>query len=300
MYGGRKRNLCACAYFSSVGVGETSGPGEYGDTKRSGRMIPAAFVSELMTAYQVETRTITAEDRERLILEHVPQVHLIARRIFENLPGNVALDDLISSGMIGLITAIDDYDPLQPVKLKTYAEYKIRGAILDSLRSMDWASRHRRKKHKEIEAAISSAERKLRRPPTEEEIAAELAVPVEEYRARLVEVQGLTLGSLEVTVGQDSGQSLLSIIPDTGELPSVKLERSELQKLILNAFKKLPEQEKTILALYYNEGMNLRQIGDVVKLGVSRVSELKTTSILRLRAHVADQWPTPRGRGSCR
>ncbi len=254
-----------------------------------------------MTAYQVEKRAITPEDREKLILEHAPQVQLIARRIYENLPGSVSLDDLVSSGMIGLINAIDDYDPSQPVKLKTYAEYKIRGAILDSLRSMDWASRHRRRKHKEIEAAISSAEKKLKRPPSEEEIAVELDLSVEEYRARLVEVQGLTLGSLEMTVGQDSGgQSLLSIIPDTGELPSVKLERRELQKLIVNAFKKLPEQEKTILALYYNEGLNLRQIGDVVKLGVSRVSELKTTSILRLRAHVADQWPTPRGRVSGR
>lgn len=253
-----------------------------------------------MTAYQVEKRAISPEDREKLILEHAPQVQLIARRIYENLPGSVLLDDLISSGMIGLITAIDDYDALQPVKLKTYAEYKIRGAILDSLRSMDWASRHRRRKHKEIEAAISSAERKLKRPPTEDEIAAELALSVEEYRARLVEVQGLTLGSLEMTVGQDSGQSLLSIIPDTGELPSVKLERRELQKLIVNAFKKLPEQEQTILALYYNEGLSLRQIGEVVKLGVSRVSELKTTSILRLRAHVSDQWPTPRGRASGR
>jgi RNA polymerase sigma factor for flagellar operon FliA len=253
-----------------------------------------------MTAYQLEKVAITPEEREKLILEHAPQVQLIARRIYENLPGSVSLDDLVSSGMIGLITAIDDYDPSQPVKLKTYAEYKIRGAILDSLRSMDWASRHRRRKHKEIESAISSAEKKLKRPPSEEEIAAELDMSVEDYRARLVDVQGLTLGSLEVTVGQDSGQSLLSIIPDTGELQSVKLERRELQKLIVNAFKKLPDQEKTILALYYNEGMNLRQIGEVVKLGVSRVSELKTTSILRLRAHVADQWPTPRGRASGR
>ncbi len=249
-----------------------------------------------MTAYQAETRAFTAEEREKLILQHVPQVHLIARRIFETLPGSITLDDLVSSGMVGLITAIDDFDPAQPVKLKTYAEYKIRGAILDSLRNMDWASRQRRKKYKEIEAAISAAERRLGRPPLEEDIAAELGVTVEEYRERIVEVQGLTLGSLEMTVNQDGNQSLLSIIPDTGELPSAKLERSELQKLVLNAFKKLPEQEKTILGLYYNEGMNLREIGAVVKLGVSRVSELKTTSILRLRAHVADQWPVPRGR----
>jgi RNA polymerase sigma factor FliA len=256
----------------------------------------AAPVSELMSADQVEARVITPEERERLILEHVPQVHLIARRIYDTLPGNVSLDDLISSGMVGLITAIDDFDASQPVKLRTYAEYKIRGAILDSLRSLDWASRQRRKKYKQIEAAITSAEKRLNRPPLEEEIAEELNISIDEYRARIVDVQGLTLGSLEVAVGPDGNQSLLSVIPDTGELPSAKLERRELQKLVTDAFQKLPEQERTILALYYNEGMNLREIGGVVKLGVSRVSELKTTSILRLRAHIADQWPTPRGR----
>src|ERR1700735_3616383 len=98
-----------------------------------------------MRAYQVETCEFSAENREQLILDHMPQVRFIARRIHETLPGNVCLDDLISSGVIGLITAVDNFDPSQPVKLKTYAEYKIRGAILDSLRSMDWASRHRRK-----------------------------------------------------------------------------------------------------------------------------------------------------------
>jgi RNA polymerase sigma factor for flagellar operon FliA len=250
-----------------------------------------------MIAYQrAEEQHLSAEERERLILEHMPQVNLIARRIHETLPGSVCLDDLISSGVVGLIMAIDNYDPSQSVKLKTYAEYKIRGAILDSLRGMDWASRHRRKKYKEIEAAISSAEQKLHRPPTEEEIAAELGLTVAEYRARLVEVQGLTLGSLEMTVGSENGQDLLSIIPSPDELPSATVERAELERLIARAVDQLPESEKLILALYYQEELTLREIGDIVNLRVSRVSELKTTSILRLRAYVAQQWPTPRGR----
>jgi RNA polymerase sigma factor FliA len=250
-----------------------------------------------MIAYQAaEKQHVSAEERERLILEHMPQVNLIARRIHETLPGSVCLDDLISSGVVGLIMAIDNYDPSQSVKLKTYAEYKIRGAILDSLRGMDWASRHRRKKYKQIEAAITSAEQKLHRPPTEEEIAAELSLTVKEYRARLVEVQGLTLGSLEMTVGPENGQDLLSIIPSPDELPSATVERAELERLIARAVDQLPESEKLILALYYQEELTLREIGDIVNLRVSRVSELKTTSILRLRAYVAQQWPTPRGR----
>ncbi len=250
-----------------------------------------------MMAYRQQVENgIDPEMRERLILEHMAQVKLIARRIHETLPGNVCLDDLISSGVVGLIMAIDNYDPSQAVKLKTYAEYKIRGAILDSLRGMDWASRHRRKKYKEIEAAISSAEKKLSRAPSEEEIATELKMTVIEYRARLVEVQGLTLGSLEVTVGNENGQELLSMIPSPDELPSAALERSELERLIASAVEQLPDPEKLILALYYQEELTLREIGDIVNLRVSRVSELKTTSILRLRAYVASQWPTPRGR----
>ncbi len=251
-----------------------------------------------MLAYrqQAENYGFTAEEREQLILEHMSQVKLIARRIHETLPGNVCLDDLISSGVVGLIMAIDNYDPRQAVKLKTYAEYKIRGAILDSLRGMDWASRHRRKKYKEIEAAITSAEKKLYRPPTEEEIAKELNLTVDEYRARLVEVQGLTLGSLEMTVGNENGQELLQLIPSGDESPSSTVERLELERLIARAVDQLPESEKLILALYYQEELTLREIGEIVNLRVSRVSELKTTSILRLRAFVAEQWPTTRGR----
>lgn len=251
-----------------------------------------------MIAYlqQAEIHQISASEREALILEHLPQVKLIARRIHETLPASVALDDLISSGVVGLIMAIDNYDPSQAVKLKTYAEYKIRGAILDSLRGMDWASRHRRKKYKEIELAIAAAEKRLQRQPTEEEIAQEMKLTLEEYRARLVEVQGLTLGSLEVAVGTENGQELLSIIPSPEELPSATVERAQLERLIADALEQLPEPEKLILALYYQEELTLREIGDIVKLRVSRVSELKTTSILRLRAHIAQQWPTSRGR----
>src|SRR5690348_3886060 len=120
-------------------------------------------------------------ERERLILEHMPQVRLIARRIQERLPESIALDDLVSTGVIGLIAAIDNYDPSQNVKLKTYAEYKIRGAILDSLRGLDWAPRQKRKRSKQIEAAIALAEQRLHRAPSEDEIAKELGLNLAEY-----------------------------------------------------------------------------------------------------------------------
>src|ERR1044071_2469993 len=121
---------------------------------------------------------LTDTERERLILEHLPQVRLIARRIQERLPENISLEDLVSTGVIGLISAIDNFDPAHNVKLKTYAEYKIRGYILDSLRGLDWAPRQKRRQAKQIEKAIASAEQKLHRAPSEDEVAAELGVSI--------------------------------------------------------------------------------------------------------------------------
>src|ERR1700730_16985655 len=162
-----------------------------------------------------QTRDQAAEERERLILEHLPQVRLIARRIHERLPESVNLDDLISTGTLGLIAAIDRFDPRHNVKLKTYAEYKIRGAILDSLRGLDWAPRQQRKRSKIIESAISVVEQRLYRTPAEDEIAAELNLTLEAYHDWLVDIRGVNLGSLGHASSEDSGGDLLKFIPDT-------------------------------------------------------------------------------------
>src|SRR6266849_6334587 len=134
---------------------------------------------------------LSAGEREQLILDHLPQVRLIARRIHDRLPESVSLDDLVSTGIVGLISAIDHFDSSHNVKLKTYAEYKIRGAILDNLRGLDWAPRQQRRRSKQIEAAISAAEQRLKRSPSEEEIARELGLSLEDYHEWLVEIRGL-------------------------------------------------------------------------------------------------------------
>ena len=248
-----------------------------------------------MHPYATEIDETADSRRERLILEHLPQVHLIARRFHEKLPGSVCLDDLVSTGVIGLIGAIDNFDSRQNTKLKTYAEYKIRGAILDSLRSMDWASRHRRKKAKDIEAAIQTAQQKLQGAPTEEQIAAEMGMSLEDYRARLVEIQGLNLESLEVTTSPSSSQTLMSLLPDPEEnLPSNLLERAELERLLAKCIEEMPVKEKTVLSLYYREELTLREIAEVMDLHISRVVELKSNAILRLRSQMKAQWPNPR------
>ena len=172
-----------------------------------------------------------SDERERLILEHLPQVRLIARRIHERLPESVSLDDLISTGIVGLIGAIDNFDASHKVKLKTYAEYKIRGAILDSLRGLDWAPRQQRKKAKQIEAAITQVEKRIHRTPSEEEISEELRISLDEYHDWLVDVRAVNLGSLESAAPEDDGRDLLQYISDTDEKwPSTLLERSELEK----------------------------------------------------------------------
>jgi RNA polymerase sigma factor for flagellar operon FliA len=238
---------------------------------------------------------ISDDERERLILEHLPQVRLIARRIQQRLPESIVLDDLISTGVIGLISAIDNFDPGENVKLKTYAEYKIRGAILDSLRGLDWAPRQKRKKAKQIEAAVAEAEQRLQRAPTEAEIAAELGIQLDEYHQWLVEIRGLNIASLEYVSG-DQGTDLLNYIPDdSNDLPSAILERSELERLLAKSIDGIPEMERTVLSLYYHEELTLREIAQVVNLHESRISQLKSQAILRLRSHMAEQWPAARG-----
>ena len=240
---------------------------------------------------------LSADERERLILEHLPQVRLIARRIHERLPESVCLDDLVSAGTLGLISAIDRFDPGLNVKLKTYAEYKIRGAVLDSLRGLDWAPRQQRKRSKQIESAISSLEQRLHRVPTEDEIAEELHLSLDEYHEWLIETRGLNLGTLEAaSPDEEHGRDLLQFISDDeSEWPSRLLERSELHKLLADAITKMPEIEKTVLSLYYKEELTLREIAQVINLHESRVSQLKSQAILRLRTHMAERWPAGRG-----
>ncbi|MGH9662507.1 MAG: sigma-70 family RNA polymerase sigma factor [Bryobacteraceae bacterium] len=249
------------------------------------------------TAYAAAGGT-SAEERDRLILEHLPQVRLIARRIHDKLPESVSLEDLISTGILGLIAAVDHFDPQQNVKLKTYAEYKIRGAILDSLRELDWAPRQKRKKAKQIEAAISTAEQRLHHAPSEQDVAEELGIPLDEYHQWLVEVRGVNIGSLEYASGEDDSRDLLQFVADRPEdWPSHLLERSELEKLLASAIEKMPQVERTVLGLYYTEELTLREIASVMNLHESRVSQLKSQAILRLRTYLEHRWPAKRGGG---
>src|SRR5579862_1428285 len=236
------------------------------------------------------------EERERLILEHLPNVRWIAIRIHEKLSGSVSLDDLISAGVIGLINAVDSFDPSCNVKLKTYAEHRIRGAILDSIRGLDGIPAHKRKRLKEIEAAILIVEQRVQRAPTEEEVAAELKIALAEYQESLSELRAVSLGSLdEVGDGFSESKLLRFVAQDPESQPSRILERSELKSLLADGISKMPKQEKIILSLYYQEQQNLQEIAEILGLHTTRVCQLKSQAVLRLRAYMLKKWPAGRG-----
>ena len=246
-------------------------------------------------AYCLSVETVSAEERERLIVEHLPQVRLIARRIHERLPASISLDDLLSAGVVGLISAVDNFDSRQNVKLKTYAEFRIRGAILDSLREGDWAPRLKRRSARELEDAVARAERRVGRVPEESEIAAELGITVEAYRQRLNEVAALDIGELEYSQdGQERSSLVRYVACRDEESPAVQLEKAELERLVAKALDGIPKVERTILSLYFYEEMTLKEIGEIMNLHFTRVSQLKSQAILRLRNAIATRWPAAR------
>lgn len=234
------------------------------------------------------------EERDALILEQLPQVNWIAARIHERLPPSVELEDLISAGVVGLLAAVDNFDPTRNTTLRTYAEYKIRGAILDSIRGMDGIPTHKRKRLKQVQRAVAAAEKRLQASPPEEEIAAELGIPLTEYQQWMLELRGVSLGSLQVIDGEEV--DILQFISDDDEAtPARILERAELERVVANGMKKMPENERTVLSLYYREELNLREIASVMNLHTTRISQLRAQGIIRLRALMEHKWPTERG-----
>jgi RNA polymerase sigma factor FliA len=237
--------------------------------------------------------------REALVLEHLGQVRLIARRIHVRVPSYISLDDLISAGVVGLLKAIDNFDPDLNIQLNTYAEHRIRGAIMDGLREMDWASRETRTRSKLIEKAIHSGEQRLGRAPTEEEISDDLGIPLSKYQNWLTEVQSIDLLRLEYPQGDGVNGNLLQLISDDEEsCPSQVVERSELERTLALAIDRMPKAERTVLSLYYYEELSLREIAEVMGLHLSRIGQLRAHAILRLRSHLQRVWFSPPRRKS--
>ena len=250
-----------------------------------------ATTEDTSALWQEYVRTRDRAIRDRLILTYAPLVKFVAGRLGSGLPAHVDEGDLVSYGLLGLIGAIERYDPAREIKFETYAIARIKGAIIDELRALDWVPRSVRARARDIERAIAELERKLRRAPTDEEIAAKLGVTEEELGDSLTEISRSSIAALdELWTVSDGGDSvaLIDTIEDTsGPDPEFSLEQTELNEALAEAIARLPEREKLVVTLYYYEELTLREIGEVLGVTESRVSQLHTKAVLRLKARLS-------------
>jgi RNA polymerase sigma factor for flagellar operon FliA len=229
--------------------------------------------------------------RDRLIVTYAPLVKYVAGRLGSGLPAHVDDEDLVSYGLLGLIGAIERYDPERDVKFETYAIARIRGAIIDELRALDWVPRSVRSRARDIERAIAELEAKFARVPTDEEIAGKLGLTTEELDESLSEIGRSSIAALDElwTISGSSGDqvALIDTIedPDAPD-PQGSLSQTELREAIADSIARLPEREKLVVTLYYYEELTLREIGEVLGVTESRVSQLHTKAILRLKARL--------------
>jgi RNA polymerase sigma factor FliA len=249
-------------------------------------------LDETQTLWNNYKRTGDKALRDRLILTYAPLVKYVAGRLGSGLPAHVEDDDLVSYGLLGLIGAIERFDPDRDIKFETYAIARIKGAIIDELRSMDWVPRSVRARARDIERAIADLERKLMRAPNDDEIASKLGVSEEEFQDSLLEISRSSIAALdELWVGPSGTGDAVSLI-DTIEdaqapQPQQAMAQTELREALSESIARLPEREKLVVTLYYYEELTLREIGEVLGVTESRVSQLHTKAILRLKARLS-------------
>lgn len=225
------------------------------------------------------------DGRDDLITSHLPKVKYIADRIAAKLPPSVEREDLYGAGVVGLIDAVERYDPTLGVAFTTFAELRVRGAILDNLRSLDWASRSTRRRSREVQAAYAHVEQEKGRAADEEEVAARMNIPLSELYAILQDMHGLTITNLDEP-DETTGLTAADMVRDTAASPSQQFEETERRRTLTEAIGKLPERERQVVALYYLEELTMKEIGEVLSVTESRVSQLHTQAVVRLRANL--------------
>ncbi len=227
--------------------------------------------------------------KEHIVLEHTPLIRYIVNRIAVRLPSHIDLDDLHNTGVIGLMDAIEKYDPDKNCKFKTYAEFRIKGAILDQLRSLDWVPRSVRQKSRRLERAYGEVEQRLGRSASEEEVADSLGLQLDKFHELLNQVRGISLVNLEELRGTNSdgdrAGSFADIVEDVhSENPFASLQLSEMTHVIAETIGTLPEKERLVITLYYYEDLNMKEIGGILGITESRVCQIHTKAMLRLRS----------------
>jgi RNA polymerase sigma factor for flagellar operon FliA len=231
----------------------------------------------------------SATERDQLLMEHLPTVRYLARRIHERLPQHVDLEDLISAGVVGLIDAFSKFDHKKKVQFKSYAQFRIRGAILDSLRTLDWSPRELRRKGRAVEEAIWTVTQRAGRAPTEQEVAQEMELKLSEYQLLLGDLKGLEIGSLHMERSEDSGDEELAYIPGSPEEdPLFRCLKGEMKQRLADAIDELPEKERVVLTLYYYEELTMKEIGMTLGVVESRISQIHSSAVLSLRVTLAN------------
>ncbi|MGZ4109624.1 MAG: RNA polymerase sigma factor WhiG [Actinomycetota bacterium] len=247
---------------------------------------------ELVALWTEFKATASAEARERLILHYAPLVKYVASRVATGLPASVEQADLVSYGMFGLIDALEKFEPARGNKFETYAIPRIKGAIIDELRAMDWVPRSVRFKAREIEKAVADLESMLKRAPAEKEVAERLGVSVSELHDVITQISFVSVLALDelLSVGNDRGEqvSLLDTLADKGTDPTLGVEGQETRALLAGAINSLSEREKIVVTLYYFEGLTLAEIGDILGVTESRVCQIHTKAVNQLRLQLVE------------
>ena len=223
-------------------------------------------------------------NRDRIILDHLPLARAIAVRVHENLPVHVDLDDLVHAGILGLFDAVDKYNPAKQVAFSSYAKHRIKGAILDSLRQLDWASRDMRRRQKQIEAATRDLAGVLKRNPTEAEVAEKLGVGAERWRQMMIEMRGVGLVSASTRAGDQEDLPAPDFPAEANTQPDHMCARAQLRVYLQQAMRALPERYRKVVVLYYTNEMTMKEIGEVLGVNESRVSQIHKSALEKMAA----------------
>ncbi len=227
-------------------------------------------------------------EKDALVIEYAPTVKMVAYKIASRLPPSIMIDDLISAGVLGLMDALEKWDPTRETKLKTYAEFRIRGAILDELRAQDWVPRSVRDKTKLVERTIRKLEARLDRSPEELEIADEMGIPLEDFRNILLEIRPVSVLSIDEALMSDNEKKSLLNLLEAAKInsPLFQLNHKAIKKVMSRAIEELPEKMRFILSLYYYEDLNFREIAEIMSVTESRISQLHANAVIRLRVKI--------------
>lgn len=234
-------------------------------------------------------QTLSETDRNTLLLENMTMVKYLARRIHARLPQHVELDDLVSAGIVGLMDAVGKFNHSKNVPFKSYAQFRIRGAILDSLRVLDWSPRELRPKGRAMKEAINSLTQKLGRAPEETEIAAEMKIDLAALYQIASDLKGLEISSLNMLHNEDSGEEELAYVAGPlSDDPLLRCLQGEMKQRLMDAIDELPERERMVISLYYFEELTMKEIGQMLGIVESRVSQINSSAVRKLRAALKD------------